>query len=487
MKEIQIDILAHADFSGQLRRTKKCPGMAVFGAAIEAIRRENRAGTLLLDAGDEFSANFWGGGPMVKAVSLLGTDAMTLGNHEFDRGEGFLDSCIAAAPYPILCANIVRRDTDDLIPGVRPWVMLERENVKIGVLGLTTEYTPYMVTASSFAPYEARSCAEAARRYVPQMRLAGAQIVVVLAHIPFYAAEDGGLSGELIDLLQDIPQVDVCIGGHIPGDYAGMVGDTLVMKGGFSGKSLCHATLLLDAEKGEITGRSCRVVQTEWDAEPVAAYQRYIDSVTEPFRDFFEKPLAVTAERWEIHLSAETRLGNFLAQCVQEAAGTDAAYMNATSAGGTISPGVVTAEDITGVMGFNDPILRAEITGAQIWELFELVYVPERFGNNAGLMYSGLIVYADHTKPAFQKIQAITLRDGTPIERDRVYTIATSEYMASGGNDTAAVADKLSWREIGVRMYEAIFASLEKYGEMRVSPEQRLYEVGRPENDHSPF
>ena len=49
------------------------------------MRRQNPAGTALLDAGDAFSTTFWGGEPCVGAVSLLGTDAMTLGNHEFDR------------------------------------------------------------------------------------------------------------------------------------------------------------------------------------------------------------------------------------------------------------------------------------------------------------------------------------------------------------------------------------------------------------------
>ena len=49
---------------------------------------------------------------------------------------------------------------------------LERKGVRIGVLGVTTEYTPYMVTASSFAPFEARSCAEAVKKYLPQMRQA---------------------------------------------------------------------------------------------------------------------------------------------------------------------------------------------------------------------------------------------------------------------------------------------------------------------------
>ena len=59
--------------------------------------------------------------------------------------------------------------------------------------------------------------------------------------------------------------------------------------------------------------------------------------------------------------------------------------------------------------------------------------------------------------------------------------------MASGGNDTGAVADLLNWQNTGVRMYDALFACVEKHGCLYVTPEQRLHEIGRPENDNAPF
>ena len=65
--------------------------------------------------------------------------------------------------------------------------------------------------------------------------------------------------------------------------------------------------------------------------------------------------------------------------------------------------------------------------------------------------------------------------------------MATSEYMASGGNDTSEVAGALDWHETGVRMYDALFASIRRHGGLYVAPGQRLHETGRPENDNSPF
>ncbi|MHB9005248.1 MAG: bifunctional metallophosphatase/5'-nucleotidase, partial [Coriobacteriia bacterium] len=411
----------------------------------------------------------------------------TLGNHEFDHGQAFLEECIAHADYPILCSNITEKATGKLVRGAKPWVMLEKKGIKIGILGFTTEYTPYMVTAPMFAPYQVQACVPLAHQYIPEMRAAGAQIVIVLAHFPFYIDEDGNISGELYHVLANIPPVDVFIGGHIPGDYADTVLNTAVLKGGFSGRSLPHARLWFDPERNEVVRKECRVHQTQTSGQVKEVYRAFADQVTAPYQSFFETVLGTADEEWVLHLSEETKLGNFLADSMLEAAGTQLAYMNATSAGGSIHPGPVTAEDLTNVCGYNDPIYTAEITGRQLWDLLELVFVPERYGNNAGVLFSGFIVHVDHTQPAFHKIQSITLRDGTPVEPDRKYTIASSEYMASGGNDTSLIANALTWKKTEIRFWDAMFNYLRKYGRMHITPEQRMVEIGRPENNNAPF
>lgn len=484
---IQIDVLGHADYAGRFRQYKTTPGFAHFGTEIDKIRDANPDGTLLLDSGDEFTANFWGGIPVVEALSVLKTDAMTLGNHEFDNGQSFVEDCIAYAKFPILCANITEKATGSLVKGTQPWVMLEKKGLKIGILGFTTEYTPFMLTAPMFDPFQVHECVPLARKYIPEMRAACAQIVIVLAHFPFYIDENGNISGELYDALANIPHVDVFIGGHIPGDYADIVLDTAVLKGGFAGISLPHARLWFDPERNEVVRKECHIWKTQTSGEVKQVYKDYADKVIAPHKALFETVLGVAEEKWVLHLSEETKLGNFLADCMLEAAGTQFAYMNATSAGGAIDPGPVTAEDLMSVSGFNDPIYTSEISGQQLWDLMELVFVPERYGNNAGLLYSGFIVHVDHTQPAFHKVQSITLRDGTPLETDRKYTVASSEYMSSGGNDTSLIARQLTWKKTDILFWDAMFNHVRKYGRMHISPEQRMFEIGRPENNNAPF
>lgn len=484
---IPIDILGHADFSARFKRSKDCPGLAAFGTQIDRIREANPTGTLLLDAGDEFCSKFWSGEQIVETLSVIKTDAMTLGNHEFDRGREFLESCIEHADFPILCANVIEKATGDLVKGAKPWIMLNRFGVQIGILGLTTEYTPFMVTASSFAPYKVRSSVELCRKYIPEMREAGAKIIVVLTHFPFYVDENGVLSGELYDVLTNSPQADVFIGGHIPGDYAGICQDTAVVKGGFGGNSLPHVRLWYDLETEAVVKKECTVHRVEARTVVKDEYRVCEERLVAPFREYLDTVLATAEETMAIHLASETKLGNLLADGVCEGAGTQIAYLNATSAGGSIEPGPVTVEDILSVVGYNDPIYTTRMTGRQLRDLFELVYTPERFGNNAGLFFSGIIVRMDHTQPSGQKVLAVMLRDGTPVEMDRTYSVASSEYMASGGNDTSSIAQAIQWEKTQKRVYDALFDYLRKDGTMRVSPEQRLYEKGEPENNHAPF
>ena len=98
MGKIVLDLLCHADFSGRIRPSREDIGFPAFSAEIAKLRAQNPAGTLLLDAGDAFSTNYWPGLPLVGAMIRSKTDVMTLGNHEFDRGPAFLDSCISACP-----------------------------------------------------------------------------------------------------------------------------------------------------------------------------------------------------------------------------------------------------------------------------------------------------------------------------------------------------------------------------------------------------
>ncbi|NLU25029.1 MAG: hypothetical protein GXW99_10065 [Clostridiales bacterium] len=487
MADIHLDFLCHADFSGRLRPNKDDIGFCAFSAAVDKLRAANPAGTLLLDAGDAFCTNFWGGLPLVGAVNRNGTDVMCLGNHEFDRGPTFLQTCIEGCEFPVLCANIREKVTRAPIPGTQPTVMLERCGVKIGVLGLTTEYTPFMVTKPHFSSFEVTSAAEASGRYIPELRAQGAEVVVVLTHFPFYNTPEGEISGELAALIAASPEADLFIGGHIPGDYAQKIGNACVVKAGFGGASLARVHFTLDEKSHRILDRRCAVLQTPPDGVARPEIAAYVHSVTDPFEDYFSQPLSHASQRWPMRLAQECHLGDFLADCLRFGGKTELAYMNATGACGCIEPGIITRESLIGVAGYNDQLYTGEITGAQVWELMETVYEPERFGNNGAILISGFHASVDHTRPSPHKVLSVTLPDGTPLEPKRRYTVTVSAYIASGGNGTGPIASQIKWQKTDLRFYDIIFDYARAQAELTVSDYPRMTEIGTPENNHAPY
>jgi len=483
---IPIDILAHADFAGCLRQNKRNPGLVAYCDAIDSVRDKNLEGTLLLDSGDQFCNIYWGGQPMVEALNLIKTDVMTLGNHEFDNSKDFIEECVTYAKFPMLCANIIEEATQTFVKGVLPYVVVEKRGVKIGVLGLTTEYTPYMVKRGAFDPYRVLSSIETANYYIPKIKEEGAEIVVVLSHFPFYIDEDRSISGELYDVMREIPKVDVFVGGHINGDYAQEVDGTVVLKAGFGGQSLAHTRLWFNLDRRQVVKSESDIILTDRNAKGKKEIKDYVDLVTGPFEDFFNEVLAVADEKWTMKYATETKLGNFLADILLDGGNAEISYMNTTSAGGSIYPGEIKVEDLTSIYGFNDEILTTYMPGDYLYRLIEHIYRPERFGNNATIAFSGIIVHIDHNQKSPNKLQSITLRDGTPLERDKIYKVASSEYMALGGNDTYDIVGDLDWKHSGLLYYDAMFSYLRKYKTLLRYTEKRLHEIGFPENDNSP-
>lgn len=257
-EKVILDFIGHTDFAAAVRPSYHCPGAVKLAAYFDYFRKQNPAGTVVLDAGDVLVGapiiNLTHGEPVIEIVNHFGYDAMTLGNHEFDYGREIMEKTLALARFPLLCANIVRKDTGELLEYTRPYVVLEKRGVKIGVLGVTTEYTPFMVKEELFAPFAVRSVIDACHHYIPRMKADGAEIIVVLGHLPGRVEADGTQTGELFDVARAVEGIDILFGGHNLGDVAVRVGRTLVSKTGFSAKSIGHIRIAYDRRTQEVEG-----------------------------------------------------------------------------------------------------------------------------------------------------------------------------------------------------------------------------------------
>jgi 2',3'-cyclic-nucleotide 2'-phosphodiesterase/3'-nucleotidase len=128
-------------------------------------------------------------------MNVLDFDCGTLGNHEFNYGVDFMDKVNAGADFPIVCANFARGPlgangrADDL--HLDPYVILERRLVdgagvahpiKVGFIGFVPPQIMSWDKRHLEGSFDARDIVDAARAWVPEMREAGADIVIALAH-----------------------------------------------------------------------------------------------------------------------------------------------------------------------------------------------------------------------------------------------------------------------------------------------------------------
>jgi len=188
-------------------------GVAARAAAIEKIRREEEH-VLLLDAGDIFQGtpyfNLYKGEPEIKAMSMMGYDASTMGNHDFDAGiEGFAKQ-LPHANFPILIANYDFNNTP-LEGKTQPYKIFKKGPLKIGVFGLGIQLHG-LVAAEAYGntkyldPVEkAKECSELLKKNK------NCDLVVCLSHLGFQY--NGNKVSDCI-IAQETEYIDLIIGGH---------------------------------------------------------------------------------------------------------------------------------------------------------------------------------------------------------------------------------------------------------------------------------
>ena len=476
-----LDIVTQTDFAGAIDQTYHCPGAAKVAGLLKHIREQNPTGTLFLDAGDVLCGapicNLTDGGPVIDILNLLGVDAMTLGNHEFDNGGQAMREVLARATFPILCANIIDESTHQPTAPAKPYLMLERGGVKIGIVGVTTAYTPFMLKPESFCGFTVVPPAEVLNNIIPQVRREGADVVVVLSHLPGSVSKEGDCTGELFETADAIPPVEVMIGGHNPGSIACVRGTTVFAKAGFSAGQIAYIRLTLDENK-RVTERTVRLYDMmSGDAEwivPDPAVQDAVDAVMAPYRPVLDEPLAKLPVRLAADKDAMCALGNFYTDGLREAAHALVGIFNATSLFGYMPAGIVTAEMVMHVMCFNEDIFAGEMTGEQLTALFERTYTKAHWALNGTLQFTGLRVVMDTRQPEGARVLSLAREDGTPLQKDDRIRVGTTDYIATGGNNYREITEQVTWENTHMRTHAFFVEFLRRRGVLPHETDDRM-------------
>lgn len=180
-------------------------GVAIMKTVVDQIRAE-APNSLLLDAGDRFTGTLFHsyhlGMDNSAIMRLLGFDAMTLGNHEFDNGEQVLADFIDSLDFPVVSANIRLAEGSPLVGKIVPYTIVDVNGQPVGIIGLTTPETRFLAKVSDDIQFE-EDLPAVVQQYVDELTAQGVNKIILLAHLAY------GLQQELA---AQVSGVDIFIG-----------------------------------------------------------------------------------------------------------------------------------------------------------------------------------------------------------------------------------------------------------------------------------
>ena len=403
-------------------------GADYLATLIQGERAANPEGCLLLSAGDMFQgtpiSNIFQGRPVIEIMNHMQYDAMALGNHEFDWGQDVLGNIIASSKFPVLSANVFKKD-GSLFPGVKPFVMVTRHHVRIAIIGLTTPETPYTskpgnLKGLSFVPPE-----QILPALIKIVRSKGADLVLVLSHL--------GLDADR-DLAKRVKGIDIIVGGHSHTAVDDPINEsgTIIVQAGYNGLYLGELDIVFDPAKKKILDYTKQNELKLVSAGPQALFDtdvaRIIDKYEAQVRTEFSKVAGMAAEDFTRRPDGESNLGDLVTDAMREASGAQIAFYNAGGIRADLPRGPITLEMIYTTLPFDNRLITMDLSGTQIRELLE-----KGAQNGKLLQVSGLKVEFDLSRPAGSKAVSISV-GGAPLDPATDYKVVTNDFLAVGGD-----------------------------------------------------
>jgi len=473
---VDIQILNVSDWHGQIDPNGSPPavGGAAYLSTLFKDARQANPNTLTLTAGDSVGATpplsaYFEDVPAIISERLMGLDADTLGNHNFDSGLGRLQDQIDLAgdvsgavpgkPFTYLSANL--KNVNENVTGVDKMKMFNVGGVKVAVIGITNPEAPELVLPGAFGTIQITDPVAAANRQREVARRAGASVVIALIHAgitgedPITAAK----TGPLVDFANAVTGYDLILGDHTDVQYSGIHNGALVTEN--RSKGLTYSKVRLTVQNGAVTQKGVDfLTPTIAGVTPDPAVVSMLDPYRLDLAEIFDEKIAVATAFFprggNVERSGEVAIGNLVADALGSKYDTQLALYNAgsirqplptsyvpldTTLNRSTPPYDIVVGDPYGVLPFGNTLVVRDVTGAQLWAAMEngvsritsstCLGADGRFPQISGFKFA-----FDCTAAAGSRILWITLTDGTAIPNSAAstYSLTTSNFVNAGGD-----------------------------------------------------
>ncbi|MGT8382401.1 bifunctional UDP-sugar hydrolase/5'-nucleotidase UshA [Salmonella enterica] len=490
-KTYKITILYTNDHHGHFWRSEYGEyGLAAQKTLVDSIRKEvaQEGGSVLLLSGGDINtgvpeSDLQDAEPDFRGMNLIGYDAMAVGNHEFDNPLTVLRQQEKWAKFPFLSANIYQKSTGERL--FKPWAIFTRQDIKIAVIGLTTDDTAKIGNPEYFTDIEFRKPAEEAKVVIQELNMnEKPDVIIATTHMGHYDNGDHGSNapGD-VEMARSLPagSLAMIVGGHsqdpvcmasenkkqvnyVPGTPCApdkQNGIWIVQAhewGKYVGRAdfefrngemkMVNYQLIPVNLKKKVTwdnGKSERVLYT-----PEIAENPQMLSLLTPFQNKGKAQLEVKigsvnglleGDRSKVRF-VQTNMGRVILAAQIARTGADFGVMSGGGIRDSIEAGDITYKSVLKVQPFGNIVVYADMSGKEVVDYLTAV-AQMKPDSGAYPQLANVSFVAKEGKLTDLKIK------GEPVDPAKTYRMATLSFNATGGDGYPRIDNKPGYVNTG--------------------------------------
>lgn len=432
-------------------------------------------------------------------LNYMKFDVGNVGNHDVETGRTVLEKWINECNFPILGANIIETSTGKTF--LPPYVVFEREGIKIAVLGMITPAIPVWLPESLWQGLHFEDMEATARKWMPVIReKENPDIVIGLFHAGKKEALLGGKykDNASLTVARNIPGFDLIMIGH---DHtleckkvANIVGDSvLVINPASDGRYIGEVDITVKLSNGKVVDKQIKGRLTNVCKEkPDKQYMKHFSGQYKKIENFVTRRIGYLTESIS---SRECYFGpssfvDLIHTLQLKITGADVSFVAPLAFDTKIEKGNIYVKDMFNLYKYENTLYTVWMTGNEIKGFLEESYnlwtnqmsssndhilkLKQRTERNKGFnplmnfsfnfdSAAGIIYTVDVTKEKGEKINIISMADGTPFSFNKKYMVVLNSYRGNGGGELMTKGAGIPQEELKSRILSTTDRDFRRY------------------------
>lgn len=503
-REVKIKVVGTSDVHGQffpydfINRKEAKGSMARISTLVNMQRSKYGNNVILLDNGDILQGQpacyYYNYVETEKTniaagvTNFMGYDAQTIGNHDVETGHKVYDKWISECRCPVLGANIIDRATGR--PYLVPYKMIERDGVRIAVLGLITPAIPNWLAEHLWQGLYFEEMVKSAQHWMAYIKEhENADVIIGL----FHSGSEGGISTDsyvedaTFEVAREVDGFDLIIFGHDHKPNSTLINGknghkTLCLNPGGYAQNVCDADITLTVESGHVTTKNVTGQVTDITGYEVdKAFMEHFNEEMERIRCFTDKKIGHFTRTISTRDSyfGNSAFTDFIHNLQLKITGADISFNAPLSLDASINEGDIYVSDMFNLYKYENQLYVMMLSGEEIRKHLEMSYdlwVNTMKSPNDNIMLmeestrkgesrwhfknltfnfdsaAGIDYEVDVTRPDGDKVHILRMSDGKPFDEQKKYKVVMNSYRGNGGGELLTKGAGIAHEELKNRI-----------------------------------